>query len=131
MAAAPRLVLISVLAAFIGWRMVMPAIAEARSYRAFMEEVNRRVTPGDKLYLYGGFNSDGVEFYRGRAIETLAESMGAIAEKIGAGDAYLILPQQIWAKLEKHNRGLPPPLVESQGAGPEGDAPVVLVQLRR
>ncbi len=128
-AVAPRLVLVSVLGAFVGWRMVMPVIAEARSYRAFMGEVNRRVTPSDKLFLFGGFNSDGVEFYRGRPIEPLNESLEAMAAKIGPGEYYVIMPQQTWAEIQKRNPSVPTPLLKSDGAGPEGDAPLVLVQV--
>jgi hypothetical protein len=51
--AALRLVLLSILLAFITQAIVTPVMAEAKSYRPFMEEVNQRVKPGDKLYLYG------------------------------------------------------------------------------
>ena len=51
--AAQRLVLISILLTFVTRTAVIPAIADAKSYRGFMEEVNQRVKPGDKLYIYG------------------------------------------------------------------------------
>lgn len=128
-AAAYRLVPISILMAFVGWTMILPAIAETKSYRAFMHEVNRRVQPGDKLYTMGGFNDDPVIFYRGGLIDELEPSPEAIAT-LGPGKAYVIVARRIWEKLQRQNPNLPPPLVESVGAGPEGDAPLVLVQLR-
>jgi 4-amino-4-deoxy-L-arabinose transferase-like glycosyltransferase len=126
--AAYRLVPISILMAFVGWSMILPAIAETKSYRTFMEEVNRRVQAGDKLYMLGGFNDDPVIFYRGGLIDELEPSPEVIA-KLGTGKVYIIMARQTWKKLQQQNGNLPPPLVESTGAGPEGDAPLVLVQM--
>jgi 4-amino-4-deoxy-L-arabinose transferase-like glycosyltransferase len=124
-----RLVLISILLAFITRAVVMPVIAEVNSYRPFMEQVNQRVKPTDRLYLYGGdFNSDPVIFYRGDRIETIERPVDIIAAKVGRGNTYLIMPEQNWVKIQKSNPGLPPPLLKSSGTGPEGDAPLVLVQ---
>ena len=128
-AVAHRLLLISILLVMISHAVVMPVIAQAKSYRPFMDEVNQRVKPDDKLYLYGGsFNSDPVVFYRGGPIETLEQPVETIAAKIGRGSAYLIMAEQNWRRLQKINSGLPPPLVKSSGTGPEGDARLVLVQ---
>jgi hypothetical protein len=92
--AAWRLVLIAVPVAFITRAVVIPVIAEAKSYRAFMTEVNQLVKPGDKLYLYGdSFNSDSVIFYRGGPIDTLTQPAEIISNKIGAGDEYVIMSQ--------------------------------------
>src|SRR5207253_5221776 len=102
--AALRLVVISILFAFVSRAVVMPVIAEAKSYRPFMQEVNQRVKPGDKLYLYGGaFNSNPVVFYRGGPIETLEQPAETVAAKIGRGSAYLILAERNWFKLQKLN----------------------------
>ena len=125
---AQRLILISILTAFVSRTMVMPVIAEAKSYRSFMEEVNQRIKPGDKLYLYGEFNSDSVVFYHGGAIETLDQSPKAIAGKIGPGNNYIIMARQTWFEIQSHNQSLPPPLLTSISSGPEGDAPLVLVR---
>jgi 4-amino-4-deoxy-L-arabinose transferase-like glycosyltransferase len=127
--AAQRLVLISILLAFVARAIVMPEIAETKSYRAFMLEVNQRVKPGDKLYLYGAsFNSDPVVFYRGGPIERLDQSPEVIAGNTGIGNAYLIMAEQTWANIQKYNPNLPPPLLLSTGTGPEGNARLVLVQ---
>jgi hypothetical protein len=122
-------VLISILSAFITRGVVMPVIADARSYRPFMVEVNQRVKANDKLYLYGkSFNSDSVVFYRGGLIEALEQPPETIAEKIGRGDVYLIMAERTWVKLRNLNPNLPPPLLKSKGTGPEGDARIILVQ---
>ena len=125
--AAWRLVLIAVPVAFITRAVVMPVIAEAKSYRAFMIEVNQLVKPGDKLYLYGdSFNSDSVIFYRGGPIDTLTPPAEIISQKIGTGDQYVIMSQNEWRKISDLNPNLPAPLLKSEGTGPEGDAPLVL-----
>jgi len=127
-AVAYQLVLVSVLHGFVSWAVVMPVIASGKSYRDFMTEVNQRVKPDDKLYLHGAFNSDAVVFYRGEVVDTLERPTAEVAMKIGKGDGFLIMPAQSWKEMQKTVGNLPPPLVTSTGKGPEGDAPLVLVQ---
>ncbi|HEY7320176.1 MAG TPA: glycosyltransferase family 39 protein [Candidatus Binatia bacterium] len=125
--AAWQLVLIAVPVAFITRAVVMPVIAEAKSYRAFMAEVNQLVKPHDHLYLYGdSFNSDPLVFYRGEPIDTLKHPEEVISNRIGGGDQYVIMSQKEWRRISDINRNLPPPLLKSEGKGPEGDAPLVL-----
>jgi hypothetical protein len=127
-AAAYRLVLISILTTFISWSMILPAIAETKSYRQFMEEVNRCVQPSGKLYLFGELHSDPIVFYRGVPIETLERSMEQVAAQIGTGDVYVIMAQKTWLQMVKLRPTLAAPLLKSKGAGPEGDMPILLVQ---
>ena len=117
------LVIIALIQGTVGWSLVMPVIAERKSYQAFMAEVNRRVKPEDKLYTYGRFNSSPVVFYHGRVIERLAQPIGSMASKGGGGDTYIIMPARLSAAENL------PPLIKSEGTGPEGDAPLVLVQV--
>ncbi len=122
-AAAHQMVIIALIHGTVGWSLVMPVIAERKSYQAFMSEVNRRVKPEDKLYIYGRFNSGPVVFYRGRAIERLDQPIEMVASKIGRGDAYIIMPAPRSAA-----ENFPPPLIKSAGTGPEGDEPLALLQ---
>ena len=126
--AAQQLVLVSLLFGFVSRGFVVPEIANSKSYREFVGEVNRRVKPSEKIYLYGEFNSDPVIFYFGGTIDTLEQAPATIAAKIGAGDSYIIMPEQSWKEIQKAKADLPAPLVISKGKGPEGDAPLVLVQ---
>lgn len=120
---AHQMIAISLIHCTVGWSIVMPVIAQTKSYRDFMMDVNRRVKPEHKLYIYGRFNSDALVFYRGRAIERLDRSFEAVAAKVGKGDAYIIMPARRAAA-----ENLPLPLLKSEGTGPEGDAPLALVQ---
>ncbi|MCE3240020.1 MAG: dolichyl-phosphate-mannose-protein mannosyltransferase [Deltaproteobacteria bacterium] len=126
-----RLILISILSAFVSRGIVIPVIAEARSYRPFMEQVEQRIKPGDKLYLFGeSFNSDSVVFYHGRPIETIDQSPEAIAAKIGPGNNYIIMTKQTWAEIQDYDRSLPAPVFSSMSTGQEGDASLVMIQTR-
>ncbi len=130
-AAVPHLVLITLIFSIVARGLVVPKIAEAKSYRPFMMEVNRLVGSEEKLYLYrGAFNSDPVEFYRGETIQRLDPSGVKIVEQIGDGDAYVIMAEKEWLGLRRLNPSLPPPIVTSTGKGPDGDARIVLVRAR-
>ena len=125
---AHQMIVISLIHGIVGWSAVMPVIAQTKSYRDFMIEVNQRVKPEDKLYIYGRFNSDAVVFYRGRAVEQLESPIEAVAAKAGTGDDYVIMTERRLKEIQAVATNLPPPLLKSEGRGPEGDAPLVLVQ---
>lgn len=125
---AHQLVILSIVHGFVVCSVVMPVIAQAKSYREFMVRVNELVQPNDKLYLYGPFNSDSVMFYRGSVIEWLDQPVELVAQKDGSGDGYLIMPVQTFKQIQTAAGSLPPPLLESAGKGPEGDEPLVLMR---
>lgn len=127
--AARLLVAVSILHGFIGWSAVMPVIAREKSYRPFMDEVNRRVGPDQKIFLYGAFNSDPVIFYRGALIPKLNRPLQIVAADSGAGNGWLIMPERRWMDMKKLAVDLPPPILRSEGKGPENDAILVLVRV--
>jgi hypothetical protein len=113
---------------FIGRGLLLPVIAEEKSYRDFMGKVNQMVKSGDKLFIYGNFNSDPVVFYRGESIDVDARPIEAVAAKPARGNSFVIMTDEAWKKMQGLNGGLPEPLARSSGKGPEGDAPLVLLQ---
>jgi len=126
--AAHRMVLISILTAFVARGVVIPEIAQTKSYREFMVQVNQLIKPGDTLYLYGDqFNSDPVVFYHGGPIASLEGEPKRLASKAGPGKQFVIMTKKTWDNVQDGQK-LSPPLLKSQGKGPEGDAPLVLVQ---
>jgi 4-amino-4-deoxy-L-arabinose transferase-like glycosyltransferase len=128
--AAHRLVLISILMAFITRGIVIPEMAQAKSYRDFMRQVNQQLGPDDALYLYGDdFNSDPIIFYRGELIQTFGAKSDTSARVAASGNEYYIMTQRSWKKLRNAGKTLAPPSLESEGKGPEGDAPLVLVRI--
>lgn len=127
-AAAHRMVLISILSAFVARGVVIPEIAQSKSYRDFMVQVDRLLKPGDKLYLYGDqFNSDPVVFYHGGPIESLEGEPKRLVSNAGPSKQFIIMTNKTWDNVQEEQK-LSPPLVKSEGKGPEGDAPLVLVQ---
>lgn len=128
-AAAPCLILNSILFGFVTHQIVMPAIAETKSYKPFMQQVNRRVQ-SQPLYLFGEFNSDPVVFYRGETIPVLASDGAGRFAKTREGERYLIMTESTWKEMKKANPELPMPLLTSSGTGPEGDARLVLTTAR-
>ncbi len=126
--AAGRLVLISILSAFVARGVVIPEIAQSKSYRDFVMQVNQTVKPGDTLYLYGDeFNSDPVVFYHGGPIESLERDPKRLASGAGTGKQYVIMTKKTSESVGQ-GKVFSPPLLQSEGKGPEGDAPLVLVQ---
>ena len=126
---AQRLVLIAIFQSFIAWSIIEPVVADGKSYRAFMEEVNRRVPAQDKVFLYErSFDGAPVFFYRARPIERLDVPEAEMAAKIGAGDAYLIMAERKWNELRRLNPDLSEPILKSAGRGAERDAPLVMVR---
>ena len=127
--AALLLVFIGVSLGFISRAVVIPVIATSKSYRDFVMNMERRIGPETAVYLFGEFNSDPVVFYHGKVIEPLKRPLAEVAAKIGVGKDYLIMPEQTWKEIEQIRPALPAPLLQSEGKGAEGDAPLVLVPI--
>ena len=126
-AAGGSLVALSIILAFLSRGLVEATIAETKSYRDFMIEVNRLVKPADKLVLYGGFNGEAVVFYRGGTVEVAERPVGTNLAQIAAGNGYIITTEKVWNRIQQAQPYLTPPLLRSRGRGPEGDAPLVLL----
>jgi 4-amino-4-deoxy-L-arabinose transferase-like glycosyltransferase len=126
---AHQMIFLSILNGIAGWSVVMPAIAQEKSYRDFMLDVNQHVSPNDKLYLFGRFNSDPVVFYRGGVIDKLGQSAQIVADRTAKGNAYIIMDARTWKRIQEIKPDLAS-LLNSQGKGAEGDAPLVLVRAR-
>ncbi|MGH7796725.1 MAG: ArnT family glycosyltransferase [Candidatus Binatia bacterium] len=125
---AHQLVIVSIVHVFVAYSVVIPVIAQAKSYREFMVRVNERVKQTDKLYLYGPFNSDSVMFYRGSVIEWLNQPVEKVVRKDGKGNGYLIMAAESLKEIQTATGNQPLPLLESAGKGPEGNEPLVLLR---
>lgn len=123
-----NLLLLSLLTWTLSQSAFVPAIAEARSYAPFMREVNQRLVPGGRLYLYGGgIDSGPVFFYRGSPIPALKDDPAVLRESLESGPTYVIMREQEWRRIRAMDDAIPSPVLTSAGRGPEGDAPLVLV----
>ena len=127
-AAAGCLAALSLLVGLAVQGMVMAALAEARSYRPFMDEVNRRVGCCEPLVVYGeGWDSSSVIFYRGGRIPVQQGDLTSLKRKMRETGGYYIMGEREWKRLEAGGPGL---TVEtrSQGTGPDGAEPIVLIR---
>ena len=120
---------------FLGWTVgqgvFVYELAQARSYASFMREVNRRVSPGAQLYLYGeGFDSSPVFFYRGGSVPSMPAGPDALTKKLQSTEDHVIMTEHEWMKARSLSDAVPLPQLKSRGKGSEGDAPLVLVQGR-
>ena len=126
-AAGGALVALSIILAFFSRGLVEKTIAETKSYRDFMVEVNRLVSPSEKLVLAGGFNGDAVAFYRSGILEVAERPLGDVSAQVFAGNGYIVTTEKNWNRLRQAQPELTP-LLRSRGTGPEGDAPLVLLR---
>ena len=127
--AAGCLAVLSLLVGLVVQGVVMASLAEARSYRPFMEEVNRRVGCCESLTLYGeGWDLSSAIFYRGGRVAVQGGDLTVLKEKMREAGGYYIMGEREWKKLEAP--GGPGLTVEmrSQGAGPDGGEPIVLIR---
>jgi 4-amino-4-deoxy-L-arabinose transferase-like glycosyltransferase len=121
------LVMLSLIMTYVAESIVLPVLAEDKSYRGFVEMVNQRLSPDDELYLYGDdFNSDPIFFYYGKPIPLLRQSAETVDFQPGVTHGYVIMTKQRSNQIQNEHCKLAV-VLESQGSGPEGDAPLVLV----
>jgi 4-amino-4-deoxy-L-arabinose transferase-like glycosyltransferase len=128
--AAQLLMLISIVTIYIERGLMIPEIAESKSYREFVKEIGERVQPGDKLFIHGVVNSDPVVFYHGGVIDELDRSVQLVVDKAGRSNAYIIMDERTWKRIREVKPDLPAPVLKSRGKGAEGDAALVLVQAK-
>jgi len=128
-AAVACLALLSLLAGLSVRGVVMAAVAEARSYRPFMEEVNRRVGCCEPLTLYGdGWDSSSAIFYRGGRVAVEGGGLDGLKKRMRETGGYYIMGEREWRRLEASGAEGFSLELTSRGAGPEGSEPIVLVR---
>ena len=128
-AATTRLACLSVLTALVVQAVFIPAIAESRSYKPFVLEVNRRLACGGTVSIYGeGWDYTSVVFYRGDRVAVLKDDDRSLRERLrGSGD-YYIMAEAVWRKMAASGTFAFPPELRSRGTGPDGKDPIVLVR---
>jgi len=115
------LALISLFSGFFSQNVLLPSIAEAKSYSPFMQEVNRLVKGGRVYLCQGAFDSGQVIFYRGKNIPVLQCTSREMADRLRNTGDYFIMSERDWQGT------LPALLLKSKGSGPDGKAHLVLL----
>ncbi len=126
-AATALLVILSVLTSLVVQGMAISSIAEARSYKSFMVEVNRRVPRDEVLNIYGeGWDYTSSVFYRGEPLSILRGNPLSLQQKMRESDSYFVMGEKEWK--EMNASGVFSPELRSRGTGPEGEDLIVLIR---
>lgn len=119
---------LSVIAGLLVQGVFLPSVAESRSYKPFVLEVNRRMGKGGSLRLCGqGWDPTSVIFYRGADVPVLDGGLGALRQYLRSADAYCIMSEREWKHLVASGKFSYPVVLTSRGGGPDGDDPLVLI----
>lgn len=123
-----RLALVSLLTGLWVQGVVMPAVAEPKSYKPFMVEAMRRVGQNGTLAIYGqGWDFTSALFYAGGRVPIVNELPASVREQRALPTHY-IMSEAEWKKRAAQGSfdfGLE---LRSRGAGPDDADPIVLVK---
>ena len=120
---------ISVLTGLLVQGALLPAVAEARTYKSFLQEVNRRLGRDGALFIWGeGWDYTSVIFYRRTGLLVLGGDFRPLQRQLDQSRGYCIMGQREWERIGS-SRALPLKVVlTSEGSGPEGRDRIVLIQ---
>ncbi len=123
------LAILSVLTSLVVQGMLISSIAEARSYKSFMVEVNGRVPRDEDLNIYGeGWDYTSAVFYRGERVSILRGDSRSLEEELREPGRYYVMSEREWRKMAASGTPAFSPVLRSRGTGPEGQDPIVLVR---
>jgi hypothetical protein len=126
---AAGLAILSMVASLLAQRAVVPSIAEAKTYKSFVQEVNRRVARDAPLVIYAeGWDYASVLFYRGSPIPVVRGDALALRKRLLESQGYGIMSLAAWRKIAASGALPFQVLLTSGGPGPDGDGPIVLVR---
>lgn len=127
--AAGTLAAVSVITGLLAQQAVLPWVADAKTYKPFMIEVNREVGKDGSLCLYGRrWDPTSVIFYRGGTASVVDGDPNELRQHLRSADAYCIMGKGDWDNLGAADRASYPVILTSQGGGPDGNDPIVLVR---
>lgn len=129
LAAMALLAILSVLTSLVVQGMLISSIAETRSYKSFMVEVNRRVPRDEDLNIYGeGWDYTSAVFYRGERVSIVKGDFRSLQDKLRRSGSYYIMGEREWKKIAASGSLALSPELRSRGAGPEGRDPIVFIR---
>lgn len=124
-----QLVLVSVLAIVFMHGFVVPQLAQAESYKDFIQSALRRVPKDRALWVFPrGMDYSSIIFYGHGAVQILSEDEVSLQKKLAQSKEYFILEESFWSSTVTRLAMKVPVILRSNGAGPDRDAHIVLVQ---
>jgi 4-amino-4-deoxy-L-arabinose transferase-like glycosyltransferase len=120
---------LSILVWFLVQGALMPSLAEARSYKAFMTKVNGLVDHNETFFVYGeGWDYASVIFYSGARIPVVKGDLLSLQDRIRKSKSYCIMSEREWNRMADLGLFAFHAELRSEGTGPDGRDPIVLVR---
>jgi hypothetical protein len=108
---------------------VMPAIAGAQSYKAFVEAVQQAYGGDGALYLFPkGLDYNSIVFYGGQRLQLLPENETSLIHKLQRTRDYIIVGEEEWRAVVGRSSLVLSPLLRSRGTGPDGNNALILIR---
>jgi 4-amino-4-deoxy-L-arabinose transferase-like glycosyltransferase len=127
-AAVAQMAFVTTLTFFLIQGIVLPALANARSYKDFVSTVTEKMANGDVVLLFPrGVDSSSIVFYGGPKLERLTGDVPTLQQRLRQSHDYVILGERQWQNISAGKEAFPA-LLKSRGTGPDGDDPLVLIQ---
>jgi len=124
-----KLALLVLITWTLGQTTFIPAIAEEKSYRSFVREMNLRLKPGEKVYIYGGPSDwPPLVFYHRNYLPLLNGSPEELTARLVSTSDFIIMPVREWERLQSGSLNFPMPLLKSRVRGSSDKARLVLVR---
>lgn len=126
---AVRFALISCVAGLFTQGLIIPSIAESKSYKSFMIGIDNEMNREKALYLYGtDWDYTSVMFYGGGRVKIFTGDRETLLRTLRETADYYIMAERDWKELVASKEIALRPELRSHGAGPEGRDPLVLLR---
>jgi 4-amino-4-deoxy-L-arabinose transferase-like glycosyltransferase len=123
------LTVVSVLSCVMIQGVLMPAVATERSYKSFVEAVERNYNGRRTLYVFPkGLDYTSIVFYGGESLQLLSEDARVLIDKLERTGDYVIVGERESKEVIAHSSLSLAPLLRSKGMGPGRDNPLILVR---
>jgi 4-amino-4-deoxy-L-arabinose transferase-like glycosyltransferase len=126
--AVAQMVLVSVLSIAFVRSLVLPNLAKTESYKEFMQSATAAAANGQSLILFPrDIDPSSIIFYGKSKVEILPDDVAVLQKKLTQSKDYIIVEEDLW-NTQIAGASQVPVLDRSRGAGPDGDARLVLVR---
>jgi 4-amino-4-deoxy-L-arabinose transferase-like glycosyltransferase len=122
-----QMVLVSALAVAFVRSLILPNLAKMESYKEFVQSATASVPGGQSLIVFPrGIDPSPIIFYSQRNVEILPDDIAVLQKKLTSTE-FVIVEEDVWNS-QIRGDSQRPVLDRSRGAGPDGDARLVLVR---
>jgi 4-amino-4-deoxy-L-arabinose transferase-like glycosyltransferase len=124
-----QLTALSVLSFVVIQGALMPAVASAQSYKAFVEAVQQTYSGDRTLYLFPrGLDYTSIVFYGGKRLQLLPENESGLIDRLERTRDYIIVGEEEWRAVVARSSVALSPLLRSKGTGPDRGNALILIR---